>query len=120
MSIYGPGPLDNDAATEEFGAVLYIISDRIDDAINILEESSRPEQAVMALVAALRFLCEAQPGAANLFLERYRLERWQERYLAWLSRMDSHLPKEFKEGMRALAIEEFDRLLGFGGLAVDF
>lgn len=120
MAIFGPGPLDSDSAIEEYGAVMYIICDRIDGSIAALDSSKNPEQVVMALVAALRFLCAASPGAANLFLERGRLLQWRERYLSWLDEMDSQLPLDFKEGMRASVREEFDILLSFGGVTFDF
>ena len=111
MAFHGSGPIGNDQAIEEFGAILFLISDRVDESLDRLENSNTLEQVTMAGVTALRVLAQKYPQYSTIALVKSRLEEWRRRYFSWLDRVESRLPPRFREEIRSSAQKEFDLLL---------
>lgn len=114
MSIYGPGPLENQSAAEEYGVATLFLEQRIAKWLDKFQDLGVTEPGVMGCVVALRVLAEAQPRLASAGLRDDVVEGWRDRYLAWLQKFHSKVRVSrgvSKEEMGRLARKEFDALI---------
>ncbi len=80
MGIFGPGVGENDQAVDEISALLFLITERLDKELHLMESDSRPEQAALALLKSLRVLCIEFPLSARIMMERKALKKWKENF----------------------------------------
>lgn len=114
MSIYGPGPLQNQSAAEEYGVATLFLEKRIAQWLDKFQNLGVAEPSMMGCVVALRVLAEAQPRLASAGLRDDVVEGWRDRYLAWLQKFRSKIKVArgvSKEQMAELARKEFDALI---------
>lgn len=114
MSIYGPGPLENQSAAEEFGVATLFLEQRIAQWLDKFQDMGVSEPSVMGCVVALRVLAEAQPRLAAAGLRVEVVEQWRDRYLEWLVKYRSKIKVSrgvSKQDMERLAGKEFDALI---------
>lgn len=111
MASFGPGPLQNDESIDEFGAILHLISGRIDVEISRLAALKGVESGVMGGVSALRALCDLDPRIANMVLDSGRVAQWRDTYVAWVKGRIGRFPKRQGGEVLARAEAEFERIL---------
>ncbi len=110
MGIFGPGAAENDQAVDEISSLLYIISERLETQLGLMESDDRPEQAALALIKAIRMLCDEFPLSAKIMMERKALAKWKKRFFSWYENRKDNMPKQFVEDIRISAETEFSLL----------
>lgn len=114
MSIYGPGPLENQSAAVEYGVATLFLEQRIAQWLDKFQNIGVAEPSVLGSVVALRVLAEAQPRLAGAGLRVDVVERWRDRYLTWLEKHRSKIKVArgvSKADMGRRARAEFDALI---------
>lgn len=114
MSIYGPGPLENQSAAVEYGVATLFLEKRIAQWLDKFQDMGVVEPGVMGNVVALRVLAQAQPRLAAAGLRIDVVELWRDRYLAWLEKFGSKVKVSrgvSKAEIARRARAEFDALI---------
>lgn len=114
MTIYGPQPLENQSAAEEYGVATLFLKQRIAARLAKFRNLGVAEPGVMGCVVALRVLAEARPKLAAAGLREEVVALWRDRYLAWLARSKGKVKVArgvSKDELAASARREFDALI---------
>lgn len=110
--IEGPGPFENDCAFTEYGAVIYLLAERVDAEVKQLRKKPlHTEQALVGLICCLRTLAKACPLGMNASLEPWRVTEWKEAFDVWYEAVKEKLPAKHRAAIRTVAHKEFAQLL---------
>lgn len=109
MSIHGPGLLESDQAAEEFSAIAFLVSDRLEEELDRLENGEKIEQVVTALILCLRLMADEYKGPIQIVVLHRQFKSWESRFFSWFESVRTKLPGQDIDRMEQTFREEFSR-----------